>query len=55
MPRPIPIAPPVTIAVRPVRSISSWTEASEDGVRVTVGEPEANDVFLAVARDWLAG
>jgi histidinol-phosphate aminotransferase len=23
-----------------------------DGARITIGEPEANDLFLAVARDW---
>ena len=25
-----------------------------DGVRVTIGEPEANDVFLGVTKTWLA-
>jgi histidinol-phosphate aminotransferase len=25
-----------------------------DGVRVSVGEPDGNDLFLSVARHWLA-
>jgi hypothetical protein len=23
-----------------------------DGVRITIGEPEANDIVLTVAKDW---